>query len=60
LFHYKKGLNIARPGAYGQLESMRNEIPQGICLAGDYFSQAGIEAAVFSGERAAKRLLGIK
>lgn len=58
LFHYKKGLNIAKPGAYGMLDQLRSEIPHGICLAGDYFSQAGIEAAVFSGERAAEQLLG--
>jgi len=30
--------------------------PPRICLAGDYFSQAGVEAAVFSGERAALTL----
>ena len=58
LFHYKKGLNIAKPGAYGDLDKLRGEIPGGIYLAGDYFSQAGIEAAVFSGERAAYQLLG--
>lgn len=57
LFHYKKGLNIARPGAYKQLDKLRKEMPEGIFLAGDYFSQAGIEAAVYSGERAAKQLL---
>ncbi|MBL4826918.1 MAG: FAD-dependent oxidoreductase [Spongiibacteraceae bacterium] len=57
LFHYKKGLNIAKPGAYALLDGVRNELPEGIFLAGDYFSQAGIEAAVFSGERAAQQLL---
>ena len=57
LFHYKKGLNIAKPGAYQALDQLRTEIPSGIYLAGDYFSQAGIEAAVFSGERAAEQLL---
>lgn len=57
LFHYKKGLNIAKPGAYRQLDNLRSEMPKGIYLAGDYFSQAGIEAAVFSGERAAEQLL---
>lgn len=57
LFHYDKGLNIAKPGAYGTLDSVREEMPQGVFLAGDYFSQAGIEAAVFSGERAALQLL---
>lgn len=56
LFHYDKGLNIAKPGAYGTLDAMRRELPSGIVLAGDYFAQAGIEAAVFSGERAAHQL----
>lgn len=58
LFHYNKGLNIAKPGAYKALDNLRNELPDRVFLAGDYFSQAGVEAAVFSGERAAKQLLG--
>lgn len=58
LFHYDKGLNIARPGAYGTLDSVRSEMPDGVVLAGDYFSQAGVEAAIFSGERAANQLMG--
>ncbi|RUT76991.1 FAD-dependent oxidoreductase [Marinobacter sp. NP-6] len=58
VFHYKKGLNIAKPGAYGSLDTLRSELPRNIYLAGDYFSQAGVEAAVFSGERAANQLLG--
>jgi len=57
LFHYNKGLNIAKPGAYGMLDGLRSELPQGVFLAGDYFAQAGVEAAVFSGERAANQLL---
>ena len=57
LFHYDKGLNIAKPGSYGKLDAVRNEMPKGVFLAGDYFSQAGIEAAVFSGERAAIQLM---
>ncbi len=59
LFHYDKGLNIALPGAYGKLDGVRSELPSGVVLAGDYFSQAGVEAAVFSGERAANQLLGL-
>jgi len=31
-------------------------LPPNIRLAGDYFSQAGVEAAVYSGEHAAKSL----
>lgn len=57
LFHYNKGLNIAKPGAYQYLEQLRRQTPDGIQLAGDYFAQAGIEAAVFSGERAAHSLM---
>lgn len=57
LFHYNRGLNIAKPGAYGTLDGLRTELPRMVFLAGDYFAQAGVEAAVFSGERAAKQLL---
>jgi protoporphyrinogen/coproporphyrinogen III oxidase len=53
LFRYNRGLTIARPGHYGTLDSVHKEIPKRVYLAGDYFSQAGVEAAVFSGERAA-------
>ena len=57
LFRYKRGLSIAGPGHYGTLNSVHAEMPQGIVLAGDYFAHAGVEAAVFSGELAANRLL---
>lgn len=57
LFRYDKGLTIARPGHYEKLDSVHPDMPKGICLAGDYFSQAGVEAAVFSGEQAALKLL---
>lgn len=53
LFRYDRGLTIARPGHYGTLDSVHKEMPKGVFLAGDYFSQAGVEAAVFSGEQAA-------
>jgi len=33
-------------------------LPAGVQLAGDYFSQAGVEAAIYSGERAALELIG--
>jgi oxygen-dependent protoporphyrinogen oxidase len=56
LFHYQRGLSIADPGHYGRLDSLHEEMPIGIYLAGDYFAHAGIEAAVFSGELAADRL----
>ena len=56
LFRYDRGLTIAGPGHYGLLDSIHTEIPEGIFLAGDYFSQAGVEAAVFSGEQAANLL----
>lgn len=58
LFRYDRGLTIAGPGHYGMLDSVQQEIPDGIFLAGDYFSQAGVEAAVFSGEQAANLLHG--
>jgi oxygen-dependent protoporphyrinogen oxidase len=57
LFRYKRGLSIAGPGHYGALNSVHAEMPQWIVLAGDYFAHAGVEAAVFSGESAANRLL---
>ncbi|CDM25255.1 oxidoreductase, FAD-binding [Castellaniella defragrans 65Phen] len=56
LFRYDRGLTIAGPGHYGRLDAVHAAMPRGVCLAGDYFSQAGVEAAVFSGERAALRL----
>ncbi len=57
LFRYKKGLTIAKPGHYKMLDKVHSLLPESIELAGDYFSQAGVEAAVHSGERAAKNLL---
>lgn len=57
LFRYEKGLTIAKPGHYKMLDKVHSLLPEGIKLAGDYFSQAGVEAAVHSGERAAKNLL---
>lgn len=56
LFHYRRGLSIAKPGHYANLDSLHGEMPAGIYLAGDYFAHAGIEAAIFSGELAANRL----
>ena len=57
LFRYEKGLTIAKPGHYKILNKVHSLLPEGVELAGDYFSQAGVEAAVHSGERAAKNLL---
>lgn len=57
LFRYKRGLSIAGPGHYGTFDSVHAEVPKGITLADDYFAHAGVEAAVFSGELAANRLL---
>ena len=56
LFHYDRGLSIAKPGHYGKLDAIHAKLPKGVVLAGDYFSQAGVEAAVYSGERAAQVL----
>lgn len=56
LFRYDRGLTIATPGHYRTLDSVHADMPKAIVLAGDYFSQAGVEAAVFSGEDAANRL----
>lgn len=56
LFHYKRGLSIAGPGHYATMNTLHAEMPTGIYLAGDYFAHAGVEAAIFSGELAAKRL----
>jgi len=53
LFRFDKGLTIAKPGHYKTLDSVHADMPKSVVLAGDYFSQAGVEAAVFSGERAA-------
>jgi len=56
LFRYDRGLTIARPGHYAALDAVHAAMPPRMFLAGDYFSQAGVEAAVFSGERAAEML----
>ncbi|WP_018990723.1 protoporphyrinogen/coproporphyrinogen oxidase [Aromatoleum toluclasticum] len=56
LFRYDRGLTIAGPGHYAKLDAVHKAMPPRVCLAGDYFSQAGVEAAVFSGERAAQVL----
>ncbi len=56
LFRYDNGLTIAKPGHYDQLDAVHDLLPANISLAGDYFSQAGVEAAVYSGERAALAL----
>lgn len=58
LFRYDKGLTIAKPGHYASLDAVRGLLPANLRLAGDYFSQAGVEAAVFSGERAMQELIG--
>lgn len=42
-----------RLGHYGRLDAVHKTLPRRVFLAGDYFSQAGVEAAVFSGEKAA-------
>ncbi|MEM6583684.1 MAG: FAD-dependent oxidoreductase [Pseudomonadota bacterium] len=56
LFRYDSGLTIAKPGHYQRLDKVHALLPDSVCLAGDYFSQAGVEAAVYSGERAALEL----
>lgn len=56
LFRYDNGLTIAKPGHYDQLDAVHELLPAHVRLAGDYFSQAGVEAAVYSGERAAIEL----
>ena len=53
LFRYDNGLTIAKPGHYERLDQVHELMPENVSLAGDYFSQAGVEAAVYSGERAA-------
>ncbi len=58
LFHYERGLSIAGPGRYATINSVHREMPAGITLAGDYFAHAGVEAAILSGELAARRLTG--
>ena len=57
LFRYRRGLSIAPPGHYRRMDDLHEQMPDGICLAGDYFAHAGVEAAILSGERAATRLL---
>lgn len=60
LFHYVRGLSIAGPGHYATMNTVHAELPEGIYLAGDYFSHAGVEAAIYSGELAANRVSNTK
>ena len=53
LFRYDNGLTIAKPGHYKTLDSVRIGNAQGHCPCRRLLSQAGVEAAVFSGEEAA-------
>lgn len=57
LFRYDKRLTIAKPGHYERPDKVQELLPPNVVLAGDYFSQAGVEAAVYSGERTANELL---
>lgn len=56
LFRYDNGLTIAKPGHYDHLNAVHALLPPNVRLAGDYFSQAGVEAAVYSGERSVTEL----
>ncbi len=56
VFRYPRGLTIPAPGHYRQLATVRHALPERIKLAGDYFAQAGVEAAVLSAEQAAREL----
>ncbi|MBA0126848.1 FAD-dependent oxidoreductase [Haloechinothrix sp. YIM 98757] len=60
-FHRVFGMDVAliapTPGHYEAMRATRDAMPSRIRLAGDYLSHSGIEAALLSGERAARDLL---
>lgn len=53
LFCYERGVSIPGPGICGSLESIHDDLPRGIAIAGDYFASASVETAVSTGEAAA-------
>lgn len=60
-FHHVFGMDVAliapTPGHYESMRAARDAMPATIRLAGDYLSHSGIEAALDSGECAARDLL---
>lgn len=58
VFGIERALAICPPGHYRAMQELRNKMPARIGIAGDYLAHLGVETAVVSGERAARRLLG--
>ncbi len=56
VFDHPKGLALAPPGHYANMQAARRAMPRRIQLAGDYLAHLGVESAVHSGERAAIEL----
>lgn len=51
------GLSTAAPGHYRRMEELLARLPADVRLAGDYFTQSGIEAAYVAGESAAREII---
>lgn len=56
-YHRDYGLSTAAPGHYRRMQALLDDQPVDVRLAGDYFTQSGIESAYVSGERAAADVL---
>ena len=50
------GLALPVPGHYRRIREAMDALPPSICLAGDFLTHSGVEAAVISAERAADSL----
>ena len=49
-------MSVAKLRHYAKLDALHLRLPKGLALAGDYFSQVGVEAAILSGENTANFL----
>jgi protoporphyrinogen/coproporphyrinogen III oxidase len=57
VFSFERALAISPPGHYRSMKNLRDMLPAKIAIAGDYLTHLGVEAAVSSGARAARRLV---
>ncbi|MCP3810821.1 FAD-dependent oxidoreductase [Mycobacteriaceae bacterium Msp059] len=57
VFTSDRALAICPPGHYHAMKQLRDTVPARVAIAGDYLAHLGVETAVVSGDRAARRLL---
>ncbi len=56
VFRWERALAIAPPGHYARMQRLLALVPDRVALAGDYLVHLGVETAVVTGERAARRI----